>query len=166
MSATRVVATDPSRGRKRSALPGNPVNDGLVFGIGAVSDDFALESFGDAAARSILHRDRVDETLLAQVFVRPGGERSHHFPTKTVTVRAFLHPEAQFGRWPVEAFERGHAKAFMVVAPPDDEGEDIRVRGPQPFFAACEVFAPCGRVPAHEPGDGGRDAGKNFFCIR
>jgi len=59
-----------------------------------------------------------------------------------------------------------HAKAFIAGAAPDDEGESIRVRGPQSFFAPCHVFAPVGRLPPHESGDRGRDAGKNLFCVR
>src|ERR1051326_4214376 len=79
-------------------LPGNLVDDGVVFRIGAAFDDLAVESFGYAPACRVLHRDRVNETFLAQVFMRPCSERSHDFPTKPLTVRAFFYPKAQFGR--------------------------------------------------------------------
>jgi hypothetical protein len=96
----------------------------------------------------------------------PLGERSHDFPTKTLTVCAFLYPEAQFGRWPVDVFQSGHAKAFIAVAPSDDEGKCIRLWGPQSFFASCHVFTPGWGFPPHEFGDRGRDAREDLFRVR
>lgn len=156
----------PPEEGKRSGRPGNSVDDGFVFRISLVPDDLAVESFGYAPAGGVFDRCRVDETFLAQVFMRPCSQRSHDFPTKTLAVRAFLYPEAQFGRWPVAVFQPRHAEAFIAIAPSDDEGKDIRVRGPHSFFASRNVFAPGGRVPSHEPGDRGRDARKNLLCVR
>src|SRR3981189_2430493 len=74
--------------------------------------------------------------------MRPCTDRRHDLPAETLTVRAFLHPEAQFRRFRVALFQRGHAKAFLAVAPSDDKGKCIWLRSPQSFFASCDVFAP------------------------
>src|ERR1051326_2714298 len=71
-------------------LPGNPIDNGVVFRICAAFDDLAVEPFGYAPAGRVLPRYRVNEPFLAQVFLPPIGERSHDFPTKAPAVRALL----------------------------------------------------------------------------
>src|SRR5690348_522663 len=67
----------PGRQALARRLPGDFVDDGIVFRTCAISNDLAVEPFGYAPARGVLHRYRVNETFLAQVLVRPSGERSH-----------------------------------------------------------------------------------------
>src|SRR5579863_1120739 len=97
--------------------------------------------------------------------MRPCGDRRHDLPAETLTVRALLHPEAQFRRFRVARFHCSHAKAFLAVAPSDDEGKCIKVWSLQSRLASCYVFAPGWRLPPHESGDRGRNARENFFCI-
>src|SRR5271155_5410939 len=98
--------------------------------------------------------------------MRPFSDRRHDLSAETLTVRAFLHPEAQFRRFRVALFNRGHAKTFHAVAPSDDKGKCRWLRSLQSFLASCHVFAPRGRVPPHESSDRGCDARENFFCVR
>src|SRR5258706_4213533 len=98
--------------------------------------------------------------------MRPCSDRRHDLPAETLTVRAFLHPETQFRRFRVALFQRGHAKAFLAVAPSDDKGKCIWLRSLQSLFASRHVFAPGRGLPPHESGDRGRDACENLFCVR
>src|ERR1700722_917683 len=98
--------------------------------------------------------------------MRPFSDRRHDLPAEALTVRAFLYPEAQFRRFRVALFHRGHAKAFLPVAPSDNKGKCLRLRSLQSSFASCDVFAPGRGLPPHESGDGGRDARENLFGVR
>jgi hypothetical protein len=81
------------------------------------------------------------------------------------SVHAFLEPKAEFGRNRICVFQRGHAKAFPIVEPPDDERKRVRFRSLHSLLASRHVLAPRWRLPWHEFGDGGRDASKNLLCI-
>src|ERR1700722_6323994 len=98
--------------------------------------------------------------------MRPFSDRRHDLPAEALTVRAFLHPEAQFWRFRVARLHRSHAKAFLAVAPSDNEGKCIKLWSPQTFFASCHEFAPGRGLPAHESGDRGGDARENLFRVR
>ena len=143
----------------------NPVNNGVVFWIRAVAYDLAVKVLSDTPAGGVLYRHRIDETSFAQSCVSPLDKCGHDFPAKTLPVRAFLKPKAELGRNRIRAFERGHAKAFPVVEPPDNERQIVRFRSLHSFLASRHVLAPRWRLPWHESGDGGRDASKNLLCI-
>src|ERR1700733_7941044 len=96
----------------------------------------------------------------------PFSDRRHDLPAETLTVRAFLHPEPQFRRFRAARFHRSHAKAFLAVAPSDDEGKCIWVRSLQSCFASGPVVATGRGLPAHESGNRWRDARENLFCVR
>jgi hypothetical protein len=96
----------------------------------------------------------------------PLNKCGHNFPAKTLSVRAFLEPKAEFGRNRIRIFQRGHAKAFPVIEPPDDERKLVWFRSLHSLLASRHVLAPRWRLPWHESGDGGRDASKNLLCIR
>jgi hypothetical protein len=148
------------------SVEGNPVNDRVVFWILAVAYDLAVKILSDAPAGGILYGHRIDETFLAQSCVPPLNKCGHDFPAKTPPVRAFLEPKAEFGRNRIRAFQLGHAKAFPVVEPPDDERKFVRFRSLHSLLASRCVLAPRWRLPRHEFGDGGRDASKNVLCIQ
>jgi len=97
--------------------------------------------------------------------VSPLNKCGHDFLAKTLSVRAFLEPKADFGRNRIRIFQRGHAKAFPVVKPPDDERKLVWFRSLHSLLASRHVLAPRWRLPWHESGDGGRDASKNLLCI-
>ena len=82
---------------------------------------------GDAPAGDVLLRDRIDEASLAERCVSPLNEGGHNFASKTVVMRAFLDPKAEFRRDRTRIFKLGHAKAFPVIQPPDDERELVRL---------------------------------------
>jgi hypothetical protein len=63
------------------------------------------------------------------------------------------------------ASSNGHAKAFPVVEPPDDESKLVWFRSLHSLLASRHVLAPRWRLPWHESGDGGRDAPKNLLCF-
>jgi hypothetical protein len=147
-------------------VEGNPVNDGVVFWIGAVGYDLAVKSFGDTPAGGVLYGHGIEETSFAESCVSPLNKCSHDFPAKTFSVRAFLEPKTEFRRNRISAFERGHAKAFPVIEPPDDERKPVRIGSLRSLLTSRHVLAPRWRLPWHESGDGGRDACKNFLCIR
>jgi len=144
----------------------NPVNDGVVFWIRAAAYDLAVKILSDASAGGILYCHRIDETVFAKSCVSPLNKCGHDFPAKTLPVRAFLEPEADLGRNRIRVFQRGHAKAFPVVEPPDDERKFVRFRSLHSLLASRHVLAPRWRLPWHEFGDGGGDASKNVLCIQ
>jgi hypothetical protein len=145
---------------------GNPVYDGVVFLIPAFPYDLAVKLLRDAPAGHILLGHWIDEALFAKSCVSPLHQCSHDFPAKTLPMRAFLEPKAEFGRSRIRVFERGHAKAFQVVETPDDERKLVRFPSLRSLFASCQIFTPRWRLPWHELGNGGRDASKNVPCIR
>src|SRR5579864_244755 len=147
-------------------VEGDPVNDGIVFWIRAVAYDLAVKFLSDTPAGNVLYRYRIDETFLAQSCVSPLNKCGYDLPAKTPSVRAFLKPEAEFGRNRIRVFQRGHAKAFPIVEPPDDERKIVWFRSLHSLLASRHVFAPRWRLPRHEPGDGGRDASVDLLCIR
>src|SRR5580704_336060 len=144
---------------------GNPVNDGVVFWIRAVAYDLAMKILSDTPAGDVLYGHRIDETSFAESCVSPFNKRGHHFPAKTLSVRAFLEPKTDFGRNRFRIFKRGHAKAFPVVEPADDERKLVWLRSLRSLLASRHVLAPRWRLPWHESGDGRRDASKNLLCI-
>ena len=146
-------------------VEGNPVNDGVVFWSRAVADDLAVKVVSDPPAGGVLYGHRVDETFFAESCVSPLNECGNDFPAKTLSVRAFLEPKAEFGRTRIRVFQRSHAKAFPVVEPPDDERKVVRFRSLHSLLASHQVLAPRWRLPWHEFGDRGRDTCKNLLCI-
>jgi hypothetical protein len=146
-------------------VEGNPVNDGVVFWIRAVAYDLAVKILSDTPAGDVLYGHRIDETSFAESCVSPLNKCGHDFPAKTLSVRAFLEPKAEFGRNRIRIFQRGHAKAFPVVESPDDERKLVWFRSLHALLASRHVLAPRWRLPWHESGDGGRDASKNLLCI-
>src|SRR5258708_2092179 len=146
-------------------VEGNPVNDGVVFWIGAVAYDLAAKILSDTPAGDVLYGHRIDETSFAESCVSPRNQGGNDFPAKTLSVRAFLEPKAEFGRNRIRILERGHAKAFPVVESPDDERKLVWFRSLRPLLASCHVLAPRWWLPWHESGDGGRDASKNLRRI-
>jgi hypothetical protein len=144
----------------------NPVNHTVVFWFLEVAYDLAAKILSDAPAGDILYGHWIEETFFTQSCVAPLNKCGHDFPAKTLPVRAFLKPKAEFGRNRIRAFERGHAKAFPVIKPPDDERKFVRFRSLHSLLASRHVLAPRWRLPWHEFSDGGRDATKNLLCIR
>src|SRR5260221_6287393 len=151
--------------RIRLFVEGNPVNDGVVFWIRAVAYDLAVEILSDTPAGDVRDGNRIDETYFAESCVSPVNKCGHDFPAKTLSVRAFLEPKAEFGRNRIRIFQRGHAKAFPVLEPPDDERKLVWFRSPHSLLASRHVLAPRWRLPWHESGDRGRYASKNLLCI-
>jgi hypothetical protein len=147
------------------SVEGNPVNDGVIFWIRAVAYDLAVKLLSDTPAGGVLYGHWIDEASFAESCVSPLNKCGHDFPAKTLPVRAFLEPKAEFGRNRIRAFERGHAEAFPVVEPPDDERKLVQFWSLHSLFASRHVLAPRWRLPWHEFGDGGRDASKNLLCI-
>ncbi|SPE32865.1 hypothetical protein SBA2_710007 [Acidobacteriia bacterium SbA2] len=151
--------------RIRRFVEGNPVHDGVVFWIRAVAYDLAVKILSDTPAGDVLYGHRIDETSFAESCVPPLNKCGHDFPAKTLSVRAFLEPKAEYGRNRIRIFQRGHAEAFPVVEPPDDERKLVWFRSLHSLLASRHVLAPRWRLPWHESGDGGRDASKNLLCI-
>jgi hypothetical protein len=92
----------------------DPVDDGIIFWIRAVTYDLAAEILSDTPAGGVLHGYRVDETPFAERCVSPLNKRGHDFPSETLPVRVFLEPKAKLGRNRIRIFQRSHAKAFPV----------------------------------------------------
>jgi len=139
-------------------VEGNPVNDGFVFWIRAVPYDLAVKILSDTPAGGVLYGYGIDETSFAESCVSPLNKSGHDFSAKTLPVRAFLEPKAEFGRNRIRVFQRGHAKALPVFEPPDDERKLVRFWSRRSLLASSHVLAPRWRLPWHESGDGGRDA--------
>ena len=85
-------------------VEGDSVNDGIVFWIRAVAYDLAVKILSDTPAGDVLYGHRVDETSLAKSCVSPLNQCGHDFPAKTLSVRAFLEPKAEFGRSRIRIF--------------------------------------------------------------
>jgi len=84
----------------------------------------------DRLAGGVLYGYRIDETSFAESCVSPVNKCGHDLPAKTLPVGASLEPKAKFGRNTIRIFQRGHAKAFPVVEPPDDERKTCSVLEP------------------------------------
>ena len=78
----------------------------------------------------------------------PLNQCGHDFPAKTLSVRAFLEPKAEFGRNRIRIFQRGHAKAFPVVEPPGAK-ENLFGSG------ACTLFSHRVMYSLHDGGSQG-----------
>ena len=120
----------------------NSVNDGFVFWVRALAYDLAVKILSDPPAGSILYGHRIDETSLTESCVSPLNKCGHDFRAKTLPVRAFLEPKAKFGRNRIGGFKRGHAEAFVVVEPPDDERKIVRFRSLHSLLASRHVLTP------------------------
>ena len=79
-------------------VEGNPVNDGVIFGILALAYDLAVKILSDTPAGGVLYGYRIDETSFTERCVSPLNKCGHDFPAKTLPVRAFLEPKAEFWR--------------------------------------------------------------------
>ena len=138
---------------------------------------------GDRAAFGQLYQRyarMVHGVLLAKVPVGDVDDLVQDVFIRALRRLSTLRETASFGAWlatiarnmahdyhrrSVRVFQPGHAKAFPVVEPPDDEREFVRFWSLHPLLASRHVLAPRGRLPSHEFGDGGRDACKNLLGI-
>src|ERR1700678_4306951 len=118
-----------------------PVNDGVVFWIRAIAYDLAVKILSDTPAGDVLYGHRVNETPFAESCVSPLNKCGHNFPAKTLSVRALLEPQAQFGRNRIRVFQRDHAQAFPIVEPPDHERKLVRFRSLHSPLASRHVLA-------------------------
>jgi len=86
-------------------MGGNPVNDGVIFWLLEVAYDIAVKILSDAPAGGILYGHWIKETFFAKSCMAPLNKCGHDFPAKTLPVRAFLEPKAEFGRNRIRVFE-------------------------------------------------------------
>lgn len=76
----------------------NPVNDGIVFWIRAVTYDLPMKILSDTPASGVLHGYRIGKASFTERCVPPLNECGHEFPSKTLPVCSFLKPKAELGR--------------------------------------------------------------------
>jgi hypothetical protein len=146
-------------------VEGNPVNDGVIFWIRAVAYDLAVKILSDTPASSVLYSYRIDETPFAESCVSPLNKCGHDFPAKTLPVRAFFEPKAEFGETESASSSEAMPRHSLLSSRPDDERKLVRFWSLHSLLASRHVLAPRWRFPWHEFGDGGRDASKNLLCI-
>ena len=79
------------------SVEGNSVHDGVVFWIVAVAYDLAVKILSDASAWGILYGHRIEEAFFAKSCIPPLNKCGDDFPAKTLPVRGFLEPKAEFG---------------------------------------------------------------------